>query len=116
MRRGDIYRVAEAASSDATRFRIFVVVSRQALIESQHAAVVCAPVYPTRIGLSTEVHVGTDEGLRQAGSVHCDVLLSVPKSSLTQRVGHLASARLLELDRALVAALGISTEGGTQRL
>jgi mRNA interferase MazF len=107
VRRGDIYRVAEAASSDATRFRIFVVVSRQALIDSQHSAVVCAPVYP-RIGLSTEVPVGPDEGLRQAGSVHCDVLLSVPKSSLTQRVGRLAESRLTEFDRALIAALGIS--------
>jgi mRNA interferase MazF len=108
VRRGDIYRVAEAASSDATRFRIFVVVSRQALIESQHPAVVCAPVYPTRIGLSTEVHVGPDEGLRHAGSIHCDVLLSVPKSSLTQQVGRLPSARLADLDRALISALGIS--------
>jgi mRNA interferase MazF len=108
VRRGDIYRVAEAASSDAIRFRIFVVVSRQALIDSQHAAVVCAPVYPTRIGLSTEVHVGPDEGLRQPGSVHCDVLLSVPKSSLTQQVGRLPSVRLADLDRALISALGIS--------
>ena len=108
MSRGDIYRVAEAASSDATRFRIFVVVSRQALIDSQHAAVVCAPVYPARIGLSTEVHVGQDEGLKHPGSIHCDVLLSVPKSALTQRIGRLAGGRLTELDRALIAALGIT--------
>jgi mRNA interferase MazF len=107
--RGDIYRVAEPASSDATRFRIFVVVSRQALIDSQHAAVVCAPVYPARIGLSTEVHVGPEEGLKHPGSIHCDVLLSVPKSALTHCVGRLTGARLAELDRALTAALGITS-------
>jgi mRNA interferase MazF len=114
VRRGDIYRVAEAASSDATRFRIFVVVSRQALIDSQHAAVVCAPVYPARIGLSTEVHVGPEEGLKHPGSIHCDVLLSVPKAVLTQPVGRLAAARLGELDRALIAALGIAAATGAR--
>ena len=108
MRRGDIYRVAEPAASDATRFRILVVVSRQALVDSEHSTVVCAPIYSTRIGLSTEVHVGPNEGLRQNASIHCDVLLSMPKSNLTQRVGHLSLARLAELDQALVAALGIT--------
>jgi mRNA interferase MazF len=111
VRRGDIYRVVEQTSADARRFHTFVVVSRQALVDSQHSTVVCAPIYPTRIGLSTEVHVGPAEGLRHAGSIHCDVLLSVAKSRLTDRVGGLSEALFVELDRALEAALGISASG-----
>src|SRR5579871_2716543 len=110
MRRGDIYRVAESTTGDATRYRLFLVVSRQALLDSQHSTAVCAPVYSTRIGLSTEVPVGAAEGLRQDGSVHCDVLMSLPKSRLTHRIGGLAAARFPALDRALVSALGLAPE------
>jgi mRNA interferase MazF len=105
--RGDFYRVAKPPARDPKRFRVFVVVSRQVLIESKFSTVVCAPVYTARHGLSTEVPVGPDEGLRHESSIHCDALVSVPKSALTQFVGALASSRLGELDRALIAALDI---------
>lgn len=61
MRRGELYRVAKAAS-DPKRYRVFVIVSRRVFLESHFSTVVCAPVYTTRYGLSTEVPVGTDEG------------------------------------------------------
>jgi mRNA interferase MazF len=84
------------------------VVSRQVLIESNFSTVICAPVYSARYGLSTELPVGPDEGLRHESSIHCDALVSLSKSVLTQFVGTLGPSRLDELDRALAAALGIS--------
>ena len=86
---------------------MFVVLSRQVLIDSKFSTVTCAPVYSARHGLSTQVPVGADEGLRHDCSIHCDELVSLPKSWLTNRVGSLASAKVADLDRALVAALGI---------
>jgi mRNA interferase MazF len=109
MRRGDFYRVPKPSSRDPKRFRVFVVVSRQVLLDSKFSTVVCAPVYSARHGLSTQVPVGADEGLRHESSVHCDELVSLPKSLLTRCVGSLAPARIPELDRALVAALGVDT-------
>jgi mRNA interferase MazF len=105
--RGDFYRVANPSARDPKRFRVFVVVSRQVLIDSKFSTVVCAPVYSQRHGLSTEVPVGADEGLRHDSSIHCDALVSLPKSTLTHLVGTLPASRLQELDRALVVALGI---------
>lgn len=107
MKRGDFYRVARPSSRDPKRFRVFVVVSRQVLIDSKFSTVACAPVYSARHGLTTQVPVGPDEGLRYESSIHCDELVSLPKSMLTHFVGSLASSRFVELDRALVAALGV---------
>jgi len=108
VKRGDFYRVAKPSARDPKRFRVFLVVSRQVLIDSKFSTVICAPVYSARHGLSTQVPVGADEGLRHESSVHCDELVSLPKSLLTHFVGQLGSAQLAELDRALVAALGIN--------
>ncbi len=102
-----MYRVAKP-TGDPKRFRVFVIVSRQVLIESSFSTVVCAPVYTTRYGLSTEVPVGPEEGLRQDSSIHCDALVSLPKSALTQFVGTVPVPKLAALDRALAAALGIN--------
>jgi mRNA interferase MazF len=105
--RGELYRVTKPSARDPKRFRVFVVVSRQVLIESRFATVICAPVFSARHGLSTQVPVGVEEGLPHESSVHCDELVSLPKSSLTQFVGKLAPARFPELDRALAAALDL---------
>lgn len=107
MKRGDFYRVAKPSAREPKRCRVFLVVSRQVAIDSKFSTVVCAPIYTARHGLSTQVPVGPDEGLRHDSSVHCDELVSLPKSMLTNFVGSLASSRAAELDRALVAALGI---------
>ena len=44
MKRGELYRVADPSNRDPKRFRVFVVVSRQALIETRFSSVICAPV------------------------------------------------------------------------
>jgi mRNA interferase MazF len=87
---------------------VFVVVSRQVLIESKFSTVICAPVYSARHGLATQAPVGADEGLRRhESSIHCDELVSLPKSMLTSFVGRGSESLLKDLDRALVAALEI---------
>ena len=92
---------------DPKRYRVFAVVSRQALVDSRFLTGVCAPVYSSRHGLSTQVNVGQDEGLRHDSSIHCDQLVSLPKSRLTQCVGRLDSDMLEQLEDALMPALGI---------
>ena len=107
MRRGDLYRVAKPSARDPKRFRVFIVVSRQVLIDSKFSTVICAPVYSARHGLSTQVPIGTDEGLRHDSSIHCDELVSLPKSVLTQFVSRLNEDKLQALDCALIVALGL---------
>jgi mRNA interferase MazF len=83
------------------------VVGRQAVIDSKFSTVICAPVLSRRDGLATQVNVGTDEGLKHESSIHCDALVSVPKSSLTDYVGRLSGQKLEELAHALRIALAI---------
>jgi mRNA interferase MazF len=49
--------------------------------------------------------VGIEEGLKYASSIHCDELISLPKSLLTNFVGSFASRKTIELDQALKYAL-----------
>ena len=107
MRRGELYRVIHPSSQDPKRSRVFVLVSRQVVIDSKLSTVICAPIYSAHDGLSTQVAVGVDEGLKHESSVHCDELVSLPKSRLTQYVGALSSRKLQMLDGALLAALGL---------
>jgi mRNA interferase MazF len=106
VKRGDLYRVRRPAG-DRKPARVFVVVSRQAVIDSRFSTVTCAPVYSRRDGLSTQVDVGTDEGLKHDSSVHCDALVSILKTQLTDYVGTLSGSRLRELGRSLRVALAV---------
>ena len=104
MKRGELYRVRHP-KGDPKRSRIFVIVSRTTLLDSAFSTVTCAPVYSVRHGLSTQVSVGSEEGLKHDSAIHCDELLSLPKSVLTDYVGSLSESRLRELNRALAIAL-----------
>lgn len=81
MKRGELYRVAHPSARDPKRSRVFVVVSRQVVIESRFSTVICAPVYLAYDGLSTQVPIGVDEGLKHESSIHCDELVSLPKNA-----------------------------------
>ncbi len=106
MRRGQLYRVRRP-TGDPTPARVFVVASRQPLIDSNYATVICAPVFSIGHGLVTEVAVGAAEGLKHDSSIQCDGLISIDKSRLTDFVGTLGLSKMEELDRALATALGI---------
>jgi len=51
--------------------------------------------------------IGIDEGMRHDSSIHCDELVSLPKSVLTDYVGTLSTEKIEELNRALRIALDI---------
>ena len=106
MRRGEFYRVYQPPG-DTKQYRVFVIVSRQALIDTRFQTVICAPVYTNGSGLSTQVSVGLDEGLKHESWIHCDNLSSIPKFALTSYVGSLTSDRIVEVERALAMALDL---------
>ena len=108
MIRGELYRVRQPSSRDLKKFRVFVIVSRQSLIDSRFSTVICAPVYKTYNGLSTQVAVGIDEGLKHDSSIHCDELISLTKYVLIDYVGKLSSAKLHLLERSLKIALQLN--------
>lgn len=104
MKRAELYRVRHP-KGDPKRSRVFVIVSRTALVDSAFSTVTCAPVYSVRHGLSTQVPVGAEEGLKHESAIHCDELVSLRKSVLSDYVGSLSESRLLDLNRALAIAL-----------
>lgn len=106
MKRGELYRVYRPGG-DPKRFRTFVIVSRQALVDSLFSTAVCAPVFSSGQGLLTQVSVGPAEGLKHSSWIMCDGLMSLRKSDLTNYVGSLSESKLLELDDALRAALDL---------
>jgi mRNA interferase MazF len=108
MRRGELYRVRRPLG-DPKPARVFVIVSRLPLIDSAYSTVVCAPVFTQWQGLPTQVAVGPTVGLKHESGVHCDGLMSLEKTRLTDFVGELGADKLRELDAALAVALGLQT-------
>jgi mRNA interferase MazF len=106
VKRGELYRVRKPGG-DSKQHRVFVLVSRQVLIDSRFSTVICAPVFTNGQGLSTQVAVGPDEGLRHSSWIMCDNLVSLRKADLTQFVGSLSGRKLVELNYALKMALDI---------
>ena len=106
MRRGELYRV-QRPGDDLKRNRPFVVVSRQVLIDSAFSSVICAPVFSNGEGLSTQVQVGTDEGLKHPSWIMCDNLMSVRKTDLRNYIGSLSKTKVRDMDRALKMALDL---------
>jgi len=106
VRRGELYHVFKPGG-DPKRYRTFVIASRQALIDSRFSTVICAPVFSHGEGLSTQVAVGPDEGLKYSSWIMGDNLVSLRKSDLTHYVGSLSGTKLAELDHALKMALDL---------
>jgi mRNA interferase MazF len=107
VKRGDLYRVYKGSKHDPKSFRVFVIVSRQAVIESKFSTVMCAPVYSTYLGISTQVPIGPEEGLKHNSCIYCDEIISIPKSSLSDYVGTLSDIKLEAMNRSLAIALAI---------
>jgi mRNA interferase MazF len=103
--RGEVYRTRERLAERGDKPGYYVVVSRSFVAESEDVStVVCAPVYGEILGISTEVVLGTDEGLRRRSAVRCDFLTILFKRKLAHFVGVLSPAKRAELDRALAIA------------
>jgi mRNA interferase MazF len=106
MKRGELYRVRRPPG-DPKPARVFVVVSRQPLVDSTYSTVICAPVFTHWHGLPTQVAVSAAEGLKYESAIQCDGLMSLEKSRLTDYIGELTADKLHELDNALLVALGV---------
>jgi mRNA interferase MazF len=106
MRRGELYRVRRPPG-DVRPARVFVVISRQALIDSNYSTIICAPVFTQGHGLPTQVAIGASQGLKHESAIHCDGLMSLEKSRLTDYVGELGADQLRQLDEALFVALAL---------
>ena len=100
--------VRKSGSRDPKKRRVFALVSRQVVIDSKFSAVICAPVYSRHDGLSTQVRLGTEHGLKHESSIHCDELVSLPKEMLTHYAGRLNGTSMRQLDSALAIALDLS--------
>src|ERR1700742_536938 len=93
MTRGELYRV-HRPGNDPKQYRTFVIVSRQALVDSKFSTVVCAPVFSKGNDLSTQVAIGVNEGMKHESWIMCDNLLSIRKTELTDYVGSLSPAKI----------------------
>ncbi|MDR3772280.1 MAG: type II toxin-antitoxin system PemK/MazF family toxin [Terracidiphilus sp.] len=106
MNRGELYRVSKPPG-DPKRQRVYVIVSRQMLIDSRYSSVICAPIYTEGLGLATQVAVGPQDGLKHESWIHCDNLVSFDKSVLTDFVGTLSATKIMHLNRSLAFALDL---------
>jgi len=105
MKRGELYRVSSVSKTDPKKQRIYVIISRQELIDNTCSTLICAPVYTNYEGLSTQVLIGT--GLKHPSAIRCDELISILKNRLTDYVGILSEEKLFELNHALSIAVGV---------
>jgi mRNA interferase MazF len=108
VKRGDLYRVYRGSRNDPKEYRVFLVVSRQLLVDSRFSTVICAPVYSRRDGLPTQIEVGVDEGLKHDSAVYCDELVSIRKTLLTDYVGSLPPGKMEEVNTAIRIALAVA--------
>ena len=109
MKRGDFYRVCRGSKYDPKVYRVYLVVSRQEAVDNNFSSVICAPVYSQYDGLSTQVEVGADEGLKHDSAVYCDDLRSIPKSMLTDFISSLQNDKMEAVNAALRIALAVNS-------
>lgn len=76
-------------------------------VRAAMSRVTVAPITSNIIGLSTEVPVGSDNGLDQASVVSCDNIITVSKSSLGRHVGFLFDHQENDLARAITSAFAL---------
>ena len=105
MKRGDLYRVYKGSQNDPKKHRVFLIVSRQPVIDYDFSTVICAPVYSKYDGFTTQIEVGVDEGLKHDSAIYCDELISIHKSLLTDYIGSLSNTKMEEVNTALRIAL-----------
>lgn len=84
-----------------------VVITRDSAL-SLVTSVVCVPITSSVHGHVAEIEVGREEGLNRVSSANCDNIFTLPKTVLTRRRGRLGPSKSVELDRALMVALGLA--------
>lgn len=84
-----------------------VLILTRELVRPHLNRVTVAPITSTIRGLSTEVPVGSANGLDRDSVVSCDNILTVPTSALGRHIGYLLPPQEAELTRAIRAAFDL---------
>jgi mRNA interferase MazF len=89
--------------------RPVLVISRSASLRAR-TRVTVAPVTSTERGIASEVPVGKRQGVRGGSVITCDNMQTILQARLDpEPIGRLSVPKIIELDRALRFALGISS-------
>ena len=108
MRRGEVYRVADPVPERGGKPGFYVVVSRDEVAGNDKIeTVIVAPVYSEILGLATEIVLDSAHGIPIAFALRCDFLRLMFKRKLTGLVGRLTPGKVVELDAALMVAVGV---------
>ena len=103
MRRGDVYWVKFPAPV-GTRPAVLVSRDEAYAIKSR---VTVVPLTRTVRGIPTEVRLGPSDGVPKVGVANADEVVTIPVTTLQERITTLGKSKLLELDEALLFACGI---------
>lgn len=88
------------------RSRPVLVLTRD-LVRPHLSRVTVAPITSRIRGLSTEVHVGSANGLDRDSVVSCDNVATVPASALGRQIGYLLPGQEADLTAAIRAAFDL---------
>jgi mRNA interferase MazF len=87
-----------------------VVVLTREPVRAAMRRVTVAPITSTVKGLSTEVPLGTDNGLDGPCVASCDNIITIDKAALGRHVGFLFERQERELTAAIVSAFSLRTD------
>ena len=82
-----------------------MVLTRDSIID-RLARVTVAPITSTIRGVSSEVVLGPEDGMKAACAINLHNIVTVPKAGLGRRVSQLDPRRLEDLCSAITFALG----------
>ncbi|MCH7996850.1 MAG: type II toxin-antitoxin system PemK/MazF family toxin [Chloroflexi bacterium] len=103
MRRGEVWWADLPPPSGR---RPVVLLSRDAAYAVRNLVLV-TPVTTIVRGIPTEVGLGPEDGLPRASVANLDVIITIPKSSLRQRITGLSVEKVRAIDEAIRFALGL---------
>ena len=109
VKRGELYLIIPLRG-DPRRSRVYLVVSRQGFVDTPYSTLVGVPVYSRGEGLTTEVPVGPEHGLKHTSFVRCDEVTSIPRERMQRFVGALSEEKMRNVNRALAVALDIDPD------
>lgn len=92
--------------AELDKLRPVLVLTRE-VVRPHLRNVTVAPITSTARGLSTEVAVGTANGLDHASVVSCDNVTTIPVARLRQQIGLLLPAQEVQLTAAILAAFDL---------
>ena len=102
MNRGEIWNF-EFKKPDKNR--PVVILTQQEIIPYLNTVTV-APITRTIRGVSSEVLLGTEAGLKELSAINLHHLVTIPKSDLRRFIGNVPKEKMDQIKEALLFALG----------